>query len=503
MNLATIIGTHPADSAALRFGDEIVTYGQLRADVGALRGGLMARNLAPGDRVVLVMTSSRQFIVSYFAVIGAGAIAVPLNPQSPAAELVREIAAVRPTMAIVGPMGSSTLADAAADPALVGVRVFAPSGSQYPHADAYEEAARGTAGPIVERTDDDLVVLMFTSGTAGAPKAAMLTHGNLRANLAQMQSLDEARLQSTDVVLGIPPLFHIYGLNGALGITMAAGGCLVPVDRFDPTTAVSTIAAANVTIVAGVPPVYEALASLPPEAASREQFVTVRRAVSGASKLDLRVGAAFLDRFGVRVSEGYGLTEASPVVTAGVDGINGTEPKPGTIGVPLPGVTVRLVDELGHDALVGDSGEIWVSGPNVFPGYWEDEVTTSRVLTADGWLRTGDIAVADSSGELTIVDRVKDLIIVSGFNVFPAEVEEVLAAHPDVAEVAVIGVPHPHTGESVKAFVVARLGAMVEADALIAFSMRQLARYKCPTSVDVVAQLPKGLQGKVLRRDLR
>lgn len=499
MNLATIIGTHPADDPALRLGDDIVTYGQLRQEVGALRGGLIKRGLVPNDRVVLVMTSSRQFIVSYFAVIGAGAIAVPLNPQSPTAELVREIAAVRPTMAIVGPMGAATLAGAATDPALASVRVFAPNGSEFPNSEEYEAAAAGTAGSIVERADDDLVVLMFTSGTAGAPKAAMLTHGNLRANLLQMQALDAARLRPSDVVLGIPPLFHIYGLNATLGITMAAGACLVPVDRFDPTTAVAMIESAKVTIVAGVPPVYEALTALPAAAATREQCSSLRRAVSGASKLDSLVAKAFAGRFGLPVSEGYGLTEASPVVTAAIDGT----PKPGTIGVPLPGVIVRLVDESGYDALIGDSGEIWVKGPNVFPGYWEDDVTTSRVLTPDGWLRTGDIAVADALGELTIVDRAKDLIIVSGFNVFPAEVEEVLAAHPDVNEVAVIGVPHPHTGETVKAFVVTRPGAIVEADALIAFSMRQLARYKCPTSVVVVAQLPKGLQGKVLRRDLR
>ena len=499
MNLATIIGTHPANDAALRIGEDVVTYGELRHDVGALRGGLTALGLAPNDRVALVMTSSRQFIVSYFAVIGAGAIAVPLNPQSPTAELVREIAAVRPTFAIVGPMGASTLADAASDAALATVRVLAPQHSEYPSAESYEAAAVGVAGPIVERTDDDLVALMFTSGTAGAPKAAMLTHGNLRANLQQMQALDEARLRSSDVVLGIPPLFHIYGLNGALGVTLAAGACLVPVDRFDPTTAVRTIADAKVTIIAGVPPVYEALTSLPAEAATKEQFASVRRAVSGASKLDPAVGRAFISRFGIPVSEGYGLTEASPVVTAAIDGM----PKAGTIGVPLPGLTVRLVDESGNDALIGDSGEIWVKGPNVFPGYWEDEATTARVLTHDGWLRTGDIAVADASGELTIVDRAKDLIIVSGFNVYPAEVEEVLSAHPAVAEVAVVGVPHPHTGESVKAFVVARPGAMVEADSLISFAMRQLARYKCPTSVDVVGELPKGLQGKVLRRDLR
>lgn len=495
MNLATIIGLHPAESPALRIGDETVTYGQLRHDVGALRGGLIAHGLTPGDRVVLVMSSGRQFVTSYFAVLSGGGVVVPLNPQSPTAELVREIQTVRPSMAIVGPMGAAILQPAAAS--LEGITVFAPNGTDFPGAASYEDAAGGTAGAMVERTDDDLAALMFTSGTAGAPKAAMLTHGNLRSNLAQMQSLDAARLLPTDVVYAIPPLFHIYGLNGALGVTMAAGACFVPVDRFDPATAVATIQATKTTILAGVPPVYEALVSLPADAASKEQFASVRRAVSGASKLDPAVGRRFVERFGITVAEGYGLTEASPVVTSAID----ANPKPGTIGVPLPGLTVRLVDESGADALVGDAGEIWVSGPNVFPGYWEDEAATARVLR-DGWLRTGDIAVADATGELTIVDRAKDLIIVSGFNVYPAEVEEVLTSHPSVAEAAVVGVPHPHTGESVRAFVVARPGAMIEADALIAFSMKQLARYKCPTSVQVVAELPKGLQGKVLRREL-
>ena len=260
----------------------------------------------------------------------------------------------------------------------------------------------------------------------------------------------------------------------------------------------ATIASAKVTVLAGAPPVYDALVSLPAAAATKAQFASLRRAISGASKLDPATARAFADRFGVSVGEGYGLTEASPVVTAAT----AASPRPGTIGAPLPGLSVRLIDESGDDALVGDAGEIWVKGPNVFPGYWEDPVATAKVLTADGWLRTGDIAVADSDGELTIVDRAKDLIIVSGFNVYPAEVEAVLASHPDVLEAAVIGVAHPHTGESVRAFVVARPGAMIEADALISFSMRQLARYKCPTSVTVVNELPKGLQGKVLRRAL-
>ena len=496
MNLATIIGTHPADAPALRFGDEVVTYGILRAEVGALRGGLIAIGLQPGDRVVLVMASGRQFIVSYFAALGAGAVAVPLNPQSPTAELLREMAAVRPSMLIVGPMGAATLSghlDGNSD-----LTVIAPASAAMPNAIDFETVAAGTAGPLVERADADLAALMFTSGTAGSPKAAMLTHGNLRANLEQMQSLGDANLTSTDVVLAIPPLFHIYGLNATLGVTLAAGGCVVPVDRFDPSTAIATIESAKVTVLAGAPPVYDALVSLPAEAATKAQFASLRRAISGASKLDPATGRAFAERFGVAVGEGYGLTEASPVVTAAT----ASSPRPGTIGAPLPGLSVRLIDESGDDALVGDAGEIWVKGPNVFPGYWEDPVATAKVLTADGWLRTGDIAVADSDGELTIVGRAKDLIIVSGFNVYPAEVEEVLASHPDVLEAAVIGVAHPHTGESVRAFVVARPGAMIEADALISFSMRQLARYKCPTSVTVVAELPKGLQGKVLRRAL-
>ena len=496
MNLATIIGTHPADAPALRFGATIVSYGELRAAVGALRGGLIARGLKPGDRVVLVMSSGRQFIESYFAVLGAGAVAVPLNPQSPTAELVREIDAVRPTMLITGPMGTAVLAGHL--DAVGGLSVIAPQSAGFDGAVAFEDVASGTAGPIVARIDTDLAALMFTSGTAGSPKAAMLTHGNLRANLEQMQALGEGQLRSTDVVYCIPPLFHIYGLNATMGVTLSAGACLVPVDRFDPMTTVATVESARVTILAGAPPVYDALAQLPADVATKAQFASLRRAVSGASKLDPATARSFLERFGVPVSEGYGLTEASPVVTSAVS----LTPKAGTIGVPLPGVSVRLVDESGGDALVDDSGEVWVKGPNVFPGYWEDPEATARVLTADGWLKTGDIAVADDEGRLTIVDRAKDLIIVSGFNVFPAEVEEVLVTHPDVLEAAVVGMPHPHSGETVKAFVVARPGAVIEADALIAFSMRQLARYKCPTSVDVVASLPKGLQGKVLRRAL-
>jgi long-chain acyl-CoA synthetase len=295
------------------------------------------------------------------------------------------------------------------------------------------------------------------------------------------------------------PLFHIYGLNASLGLMMYAGGSVVLVQRFDPSSSLDTIRERKVTVIAGVPPMYAAWEALPLAGATRRDFATVRLAASGASKLDPALIGRFRERFGVTIGEGYGLTEASPVVTSA----DFDDPRPGTIGMPLPGITIRLVDDQGHDALVGDPGEIRIKGPNIFPGYWEDDDATARALTHDGWLCTGDIAVADEDGFLTIVDRWKDMIIVSGFNVYPNEVEQVLAEHPGVADVAVVGVPNPHSGESVKAFVVAKPDRSLEEDDLIAFCAKQLARYKCPTKILFVAELPHGLAGKVIRRELR
>jgi long-chain acyl-CoA synthetase len=225
----------------------------------------------------------------------------------------------------------------------------------------------------------------------------------------------------------------------------------------------------------------------------------VRIAVSGAAKMPVETSQLLEDRFGVRVEEGYGLTEASPVVTSAT----GADAPRGSIGAPLPGVEVRLVDADGDDTLIGDAGELWVRGPNVFRGYWHEPEATASALTADGWLRTGDIAIVDDDGNLFLVDRVKDLIIVSGFNVFPAEVEEVLIEHPAVDAVAVVGVPHPHSGEAVKAYVVLEPGRSAEEDDLIDWCAERLARYKCPTKVMFVDELPQGLAGKVLRRALR
>jgi long-chain acyl-CoA synthetase len=234
------------------------------------------------------------------------------------------------------------------------------------------------------------------------------------------------------------------------------------------------------------------------EDAPADAFAGVRLALSGAAKLPVTVAEQIRDRFGVSIAEGYGLTEASPVVTSSA----GLVPRFGSAGKVLVGVELRLVDDDGHDALVGDVGEVWVRGDNVFAGYLDDPDATARVLTPDGWLRTGDLAMCDDEGWLYLVDRAKDLIIVSGFNVYPAEVEEALVQHPAVAEAGVTGVPDRATGEAIVAFVVRQPGAEVDPDELIASARDRLARYKCPSRVVFVDHLPRNAIGKLLRREL-
>ena len=486
MNLATIIEPHPADAVALVNRGRTTTYGELRDRVGALRGTLVGLGLVPNDRVAIVCGNNGYFADAYLAVLGAGLIAVPLNPTSPAKELERELAAVGARAAIVGPT---------ARPSFDQVDWSRVPSLEFPL--AVEDLLATEPSPIVERDASDVAVLMFTSGTAGSPKAAMLTHGNLLSNLEQMQAQAARAQDERDVTLGVLPLFHIFGLNVVLGMTLYVGGRVVLVERFDPTSALEAIARHGVTIVPGAPAMWAAWASSPE--ATREGFATVRIAASGAAKLPLEIAERCEQRFGVAIAEGYGLTEASPVVTSST----GASGKPGSNSVPLPGVDLRLVDSEGDDVLVGDAGELWVKGANVFTGYWKDPEATARALTADGWLRTGDIGVVDDDGALYLVDRAKDLIIVSGFNVYPAEVEDVLLQHPSVDACAVVGVPHPHTGESVKAYVVLTPGEFVEEDGLIAFCAEHLARYKCPEKVMFVDELPVGLGGKLLRRALR
>jgi long-chain acyl-CoA synthetase len=299
------------------------------------------------------------------------------------------------------------------------------------------------------------------------------------------------------VVLLTLPLFHIYALNVVLGITIRQGATGVLVERFDPVATLELVQRHRVSVLFGAPPMFAAWL----QAAQQGEFdlSSVRLAVSGAAPLPGQILEAFRDRFGVTIWEGYGLTESAPAVTTNA---LGDVAKPDSIGLVLPGVDVRLVDEHGEEVEDGDPGEIVVRGPNVFQGYWHRDEETAGAFR-DGWLRTGDVAYRDEDGYLFIVDRTKDLIIVSGFNVFPKEVEDAIAAHPKVAEVVVIGVPDGRTGEAVKALIVARPGEMLTEDEILDHCRGTLARFKWPRTIELVDSLPKHVTGKVLRRQLR
>ncbi|HBH75302.1 MAG TPA: long-chain-fatty-acid--CoA ligase [Acidimicrobiaceae bacterium] len=497
VNLAILFADHPAERTAIVTGGDRITYGQLSAEVEKTRGVLVSLGLEPGDRVAILCATNFRFVRAWFGILGAGMVAVPLNPQSPAPEIERELAQVGAKAVIAGPAGIGVLeqVDRSVVPTLK--HVLRPSGVGLPDSvdlDVLRETVE--SAPMVERADGDLACLMFTSGTAGAPKAAMLTHGNLAANLRQNMATSGKVVRPDDVGLCVLPLFHIMGLNSILNLSLYAGATLVLQERFDPITVFETIADEQISVLVGPPTMWAALSQV--DLVADDALKTIRIAVSGAATLPNRVVEEVAGRFGVRILEGYGLTEAAPGVTRATD----DDTPIGSIGRPMAGMEVRIVDAAGDDVYIGDEGEILVRGDNVFVGYLDDPEATARAIDPQGWLHTGDIAVVDDDGFVFIVDRAKDLIIVSGFNVFPAEVERVLNAHPGVVESGVVGVPHPHTGESVKAFVVAEPGRVLEEDDLIEWCATELARYKCPTKIDLVDEIPRGLGGKIIRREL-
>ena len=497
VNLASIIDAHPDDAPALISQGRTMTYGELRERTAGLRGAFQRLGIGEGDRVALLCGNDPYFAVALLATVGLGAAAVPLNPTSPAPELERQLSEVTPSAAVVGPMASQ--AWQAIHPSVTGAiaTVVAVPGHDLDGAHTFDELVTGEPAPAIDLADDALALLMFTSGTAGASVAAMLSHGNLLANLGQIRATGPDRLSHDDVVFGVLPLNHIMGLTVVLLLTLEIGASVVLVQRFDPATALDSVRDRGVTVIPGAPPMWVAWSQLPAE--DLAPLRQVRIATTGASRLPEHVAVTMRERCGLVLREGYGLTEASPVVTTS----SGIDPRPGSVGKVVVDLELRLVDADGGDALAGDPGEIWVRGANVFHGYWNNPEATGRVLTEDGWLRTGDIAVSDEDGYLWLVDRAKDLIIVSGFNVFPAEVEEIVAEMPGVADVAVIGVAHPHTGEAVKAYVVTEPGVRLDEEAVISHCRDQMARYKCPTKVLFVDELPRNLSGKVLRRALR
>jgi len=487
-NLADLVRSAAARAGshtAIRAGAERVTWAELDERVDACAGGLQRLGAVPGDRVAMLLGNGLPFVVGWFGVLRAGLVAVPVNPGYTAPEVSHQLTDSGASVALVEAHLASPLAGA-----LASVPHVVVVGTQ-PWQELTTLGERPSASP---RGGEDLAALVYTSGTSGRPRGAMLTHRALLANLDQGAALSTPVMTKDDVVLLVLPMFHIYGLNPGLGQVAAHAATGVLVDRFDPVDCLAVIQSGKITNVVGAPPMYVAWSMLPDLARS---FRSVRLAVSGAAPLPPDVLRRMSELTGQPVFEGYGLTETGPVLTTTL--VAG-EAKPGSIGRPLPGVELHLVDEQGERVDEDDPGEIVVRGQNLFSGYWP---AGSDGPDADGWFATGDVAYADADGDLHLVDRRRELILVSGFNVYPREVETVLGEHPDVAEVAVIGIPHPYTGQSVKALIVPVPGTSPTPAELTAFAARSLARFKCPTLVELVETLPHSATGKVSKGQLR
>ncbi len=470
--------------------------------------GLSDAGMVAGYRVMIAAGNRIEFVAAYLGALRAGMVVVPVNPRSATGELIRMIADSGSRMVIADRATIATVREAvggldealesagmepAARPRIVTVGTTLAPGER-----GWDQlvATKGRQGPV--RVDPEaLAVLLYTSGTSGRPRAAMLSHRALLANIEQVAQVDPPMITGRDVVLGVLPLFHVYGLNAVLGQVLRQQARLVLVDGFDPEGSLDIIEDEAISRRAGGASGVRLLdGRARPRGAARTRAA---RAAAAPRRSRPELTDAFTARTDVAIHQGYGLTEAAPVVTST---LCSKDPSPRSVGAALPGIEIRLVDDAGHEPSTEDGGEIHIRGANLFSGYWPDGADGPD---GEGWWATGDVGYLDPTGDLYLVDRVKELVIVSGFNVYPSEVEEVIAELPEVAEAAVIGVEDEHTGEAVVAYV--KPSAAGASDALVDVVRRhceeRLARFKQPTVIHVVDELPYTITGKVQKGRLR
>ncbi len=484
----------PARAALVQDGRS-TTYAELHRDATRLALGLRARGVGRGDRVGFLGLNSVELVVAMFATAKLAAVFVPVNTRLAPPELAYVLEHSGAETLLVE--DSFSHAVAAPEVAALGLD---PVGFSRAGGRGLDGLLSGSSEGPVEEVDepvglDDVFMIQYTSGTSGRPKGVMLTHGNIVWNVYNL--MVDIDLGSEEVALVTAPLFHTAALNQLLFPTILKGGTALLEARFDAERAIELIESERVTLLFGVTSMYLALAAAP--RFDTADLSSLRIALSGGAPIPDTLLRTWLDR-GLMIVQGYGLTEASPGTTMlrAADGIR----KLGSAGTSCFFSDVRVVDPDGNDVPVGRPGEVLVSGPNVTAGYWHDDEATARAFTGE-WLHTGDLATVDDEGYLRIVDRLKDMYISGGENVYPAEVEQALHSHPGVAECAVIGVPDEQWGEVGRAFVVLRAGAATTETELLAHLDGRLARYKLPRSVVLLPELPHNASGKLLKSRLR
>jgi long-chain acyl-CoA synthetase len=484
-NLTAAAQRYP-ESPALRLGDEVTTYAELDDATARVAGVLHQRGLEPGDRVGIMLPNVPEFAIAYYGVLRAGGVIVPMNILLKQ----REVEFYLGDSEARAIFAWHEFGDAAEQGAsAVGGECIVVEPESFARQITSAEPVR----QVVDRAADDTAVILYTSGTTGKPKGAELTHSNLAINADVSKALFS--LAYEDVILGALPLFHAFGQTCGLNAAISAGASLTLIPRFSPDKALATVERDRVTVFEGVPTMFTALLHYP----DREQFdlSTLRVCVSGGAALPVEVLRGFEEAFGCIVLEGYGLSETSPVASFNHPD---RERKAGSIGTPVEGVEMRIVDDRREPVAPDEAGEIAIRGHNVMKGYWNRPDATADAIDSSGWFYTGDIARVDDDGYFFIVDRKKELIIRGGYNVYPREIEEVLYEHPAVREAAVIGIPHAELGEEVGAAVAIKPGEQVTESELRDYVKSNVAAYKYPRHVWFVEELPKGPTGKILKR---
>lgn len=525
------------DASVKRFGSKVAleffgaqtSYRELGEQVSRAAEGLRRLGVGPGDRVALVLPNCPQHVVAFYAALRLGAIVIEHNPLYTARELRHQFEDHGAGVAIVWDKVYDLVADMPTDVKLahivsVDMTDALPFGKRLalrlPLKKARESRAAMTGTPrarkvftwdrltgggrlskrVIRPVIDDTALLQYTSGTTGIPKAAILSHRNLRANAAQGRAWVPGLTEGAETFYGVLPLFHAYGMTLCLTFAMSIGAKLVLFPKFDLDLVLGALKTSPPTFLPAVPPIYDALA----RATSRKgvDLSSIRFAISGAMSLPVATVTRWEEVTGGLLVEGYGMTETSPVALGNPIG---PSRRPGTVGVPFPSTDIRVVDPDAPsvDRAFGEPGELLLRGPQVFQGYWRRPADTRATLLEGGWLRTGDIVTVSADGFVTVIDRVKEIIITGGFNVSPSEVEEVLLSHPDVASAAVVGLPRASGGEDVTAAVVMRAGTSFDGGALRDFCRTRLAAYKVPKRVVQLDELPTSLIGKVLRKKVR
>ncbi|WP_432358975.1 long-chain-fatty-acid--CoA ligase [Sporosarcina sp. UB5] len=485
--LLTSSSTKFPNRKAVIVGDESITYKVLQNQVNQFSDMLVAKGIKKGDKVALVLGNCSEFVIAYFGVLRTGAVVVPINPIYTDSEVYYILENSQATMVIT---------HQSLEERFSALNVKLRNLTSILYTENFESLLQETypSHAPAAVNEQDLAVILYTSGTTGKPKGAMLTHRNMVSNAHSISELTATTEE--DIMVTVLPIFHVFCMTVCMNVPLSAGAAMLIIPKFAPKEILDAVETEKATLFAGVPTMYSYLLQLPRESAYK--FATIRLCLSGGASLPVEVLQNFEEKFNVKICEGFGLSETAPVTAFNpVDGVR----KSGSVGVDIPGVTNKVVNPEGQEVPRGEVGELIVKGPNVMMGYLGMPEETAAALK-DGWFYTGDLAKMDEEGYVFIIDRMKDMILSGGYNVYPREVEEVLYEHPEIVEAAVIGVPHTEFGESVKAFVVSSSPALT-AESVIEHCQIKLAKYKVPREVEFLQELPKNTTGKILRRSLR